>query len=99
MELLQAVQDGTVNLNLLRLSDFATVMTTQRTGNGAFSMSWYDNTNNDYVVIGRESADCKGISAAGTPNSSVFDITLSSSGGTAGSGSTTIVASSYAFIS
>lgn len=89
---------GVVDLKLIRLNDFTTVMGTQRTGNGAFSMSWYDSSADGYIVMARETANNKGISAAGTPGSSVFDIVLSSSGGTASSGSTTIVASNYAFI-
>ena len=89
---------GTVNLSLMKLSDYSIVMNTQRTGNGAFSMSYYDSCESDYIVIGRESANCKGISIAGTPGFSTFDIALSSSGGSSGSGSISVVASNYAFI-
>lgn len=89
---------GAIDIRLIRLNDFATVNNTSRTGNGAFSMSWYSSDTNNYIVMARENSNCKGISAAGTPGSSVFDISLSSSGGTASSGSVTIAASSYAFI-
>jgi hypothetical protein len=89
---------GTVNLSLMKLSDYSVVMNTSRTGDGAFSMSYYDSATNDYVVLALEDATHKGVSATGTPGFSTFDIILSSSGGTAGSGSTTIVASNYAFI-
>lgn len=88
---------GNIDIRLIRLSDFSVVNNTSRTGNGAFSMSWYNSDSNNYIVMARESANCKGISAAGTPGTSTFDIVLSSSTA-AGSGSTTIVASNYAFL-
>jgi hypothetical protein len=89
---------GSVDLKLIRLSDYAQLMSTTRTGNGAFSMSWYGSDSNNYMVVATESAACRGVSPAGTPGTNTFDIILSSSGGTSGSGSISIVASNYAFI-
>jgi hypothetical protein len=62
-------------------------------------MSWYGSETDNYIVMARENANCKGISAAGTPGTSAFNIVLSSSsGGSQGSGSINIIASNYAFI-
>jgi hypothetical protein len=90
---------GEVDIKLIRLDDWQTVLSTTRTGNGAFSMSWYGSETDNYIVMARENANCKGISAAGTPGTSAFNIVLSSSsGGSQGSGSINIIASNYAFI-
>lgn len=89
---------GSIDIRLIRLSDFNVVNNTTRIGNGAFSMSWYDNSSNNYIVMARENANCKGISAAGTPGVNTFDIVLSSSQQASSGSGTTIVASNYAYI-
>jgi len=40
---------GTVTLNLCRASDGEKLATTSRTGNGAYSFTWYDSAQNLYV--------------------------------------------------
>lgn len=61
---------GTVNLYLHRASDGEMLESTSRSGNGAFSMNWHDNTENVYVDayedgthMGRSANDV----AAGSP--------------------------------
>lgn len=71
---------GTVNLYLYRTLDNSLVLSTSRTGNGAYSFDWYDDVGTVYVRA-YEDATHKGSSkeaAAGTG----FDISLSG-GGTA----------------
>ena len=46
---------GTVNIDIVRDSDNETVLTTSRSGNGAYSVTWYDNTVNMFGVA-REDA-------------------------------------------
>lgn len=57
---------GTVNLALCRADSNGvpkeTVLTGSRTGNGAYSFTWYDNTE-DMVVVARESDTLLGVSA------------------------------------
>jgi hypothetical protein len=92
------VLGGVLDVDLFRVGDDFKIMETLKTGDGAFSMSYYCGCANEFYVLAQEDANHKGISAIGTPNVSKFDIVMSSSGGSAGSGSTTIVASNYAFI-
>lgn len=66
---------GTVNLSLYREEDGEKLLTSSRSGNGAYSFTWYDNTKNVFVKA-YETATYKGISKEGTPATN-FDIALS----------------------
>lgn len=46
---------GTVNIDLIRDSDNETVLTTSRSGNGAYSFTWYDNTVNMFAAAREDS--------------------------------------------
>jgi hypothetical protein len=56
---------GTVNLELERDGTDELVLSTSRTGNGSFSFTWYDNTENVYVSA-REDSTHLGRSDQGT---------------------------------
>lgn len=56
---------GTVDISLHRVSDGALIDTTSRTGNGAYSMTYYDNVDT-YFVEARESGTLLGRSENGT---------------------------------
>lgn len=66
---------GTVTLSLHRSDTHEVVLTTSRTGNGAFSFTWYDNTVDVYVVA-RESDTRLGRSKNGTPGAATLDVVL-----------------------
>ena len=53
---------GTVTLGLVRTDKNERVLETSRSGNGAYSFTWYDNTQ-DVFVEAYEDADYKGRSA------------------------------------
>lgn len=55
---------GTVNINLCRASDGAILKSTSRVGNGSFSITWLDNTENVYIDA-RESGTALGRSDNG----------------------------------
>ena len=80
---------GTVTLHLCRADTGERVMTTTRTGNGAYSFNWFDDTEDMYVEA-YESATLKGRTKQGTPATD-FDVNLASGGGGA-------VEHSHAFI-
>lgn len=55
---------GTVTINACRATTGERILTTSRVGNGSYSMTWYDNTENIYVEA-RESATLLGRSDNG----------------------------------
>jgi hypothetical protein len=55
---------GTVTLNLCRANTGERVLTTTRTGNGTYTFTWYDDTENVFVEA-RESGALIGRSDAG----------------------------------
>lgn len=72
---------GTVTINLHRLSTGEKILSTSRVGNGAYSFTWYDNTEEVYVVA-TESASLRGVSKDSLAPASDMDINLSSGGST-----------------
>jgi hypothetical protein len=70
---------GTVNIELFRSSTGEKLLSTSRSGNGAYSFTWYDNTEDVYVVA-KETASLKGVSKDDVPNTD-FDINLAGGGG------------------
>ena len=81
---------GTVEISAYRTDTDEEVGYTSRTGNGTYSIQWFDNTIDVYVVA-YESSTLKGVSAKGLAGNT-FDINLDGSSG--GGGST-----NYAYIS
>jgi hypothetical protein len=75
---------GTVNLALCRASTGEVVMRDTRTGNGAYSFTWFDDTE-DMFVVATETASLRGVSKEDLPATD-FDINLDSSGGGGGGG-------------
>jgi hypothetical protein len=57
---------GTVTIDLHRATSGEKVRTTSRSGNGSYSITWYDNTENVYTSA-RESSTKLGRSDSGTP--------------------------------
>jgi hypothetical protein len=70
---------GTVSISAFRTDTGEEIDTTSRTGNGAYSITWYDNTI-PVIVTAYESATYKGISANQVAGNT-FDINLASGGG------------------
>ena len=70
---------GTVTLNLCRAATGERVMSTSRSGNGAYSFNWFDNTENMFIEA-YESSTRKGRSYEGSPNTN-YDINLDATGG------------------
>lgn len=70
---------GTVDIYLLRADTGEIVKSTSQTGNGSYSFTWFDDTEN-VVVMAYESTTKKGISKIATAGTG-FDINLSSGGG------------------
>ena len=70
---------GTVNISAFRTDTGEKIDTTTRTGNGAYSITWYDNTI-PVIVTAYESATYKGVSANQVAGNT-FDINLNSGGG------------------
>jgi hypothetical protein len=70
---------GTVNIKLLNASTYELLDSTSRTGNGAYSFTWYDDTE-DVIVVAVESDSLKGASQQATAGTG-FDISLSGGGG------------------
>jgi hypothetical protein len=73
---------GTVQIRAFRTDNDEEVGTTSRTGNGAYSMTWYDNTISVYVVA-YESTTLKGTSQQAVAGSvgGEFNINLAGGGG------------------
>lgn len=61
---ISASAGGTVNIYLLRVSNKELLLSTSRSGNGAYSFSWYDNTEN-LEVVAYEDATHQGASDRG----------------------------------
>ena len=70
---------GAVTIEAYRADTGRQISSTSRTGNGSYSMTWYDNTINVFVVA-YESSTYKGVSAEQVAGNT-FDINLSSGGG------------------
>lgn len=70
---------GAVSIEAYRADTGEKISSTSRTGNGSYSMTWYDNTINVFVVA-YESSTYKGMSAEQVAGNT-FDINLSSGGG------------------
>lgn len=70
---------GTVTIEAYRVDTGQQISLTSRTGNGSYSMTWYDNTINVFVIA-YESSTYKGMSAEQVAGNT-FDINLSSGGG------------------
>jgi hypothetical protein len=68
---------GTVNIDLYRTDTGELLDSTTRTGNGAYSFVWYDDTV-DVVVLAFESDDLKGASGQYPASGGIFDIQLDS---------------------
>lgn len=76
---------GTVTIKALRPSTLEVLAETSRTGNGSYSITVYDGTN-DVVVVAYESDSLKGASKQ-DPAGSSFDISLSGGSSSAETGS------------
>jgi hypothetical protein len=74
---------GTVNIELHRTGTSEEVKATSRTGNGSYSFTWFDDTENVYVLA-KESDTLRCISKDDTAPGSDFDLNLDSSGGGGG---------------
>lgn len=70
---------GAVTIEAYRADTGQQISSTSRTGNGSYSMTWYDNTINVFVIA-YESSTYKGMSAEQVAGNT-FDINLSSGGG------------------
>lgn len=70
---------GTVNIKLLNNSTFDIWQSTSRTGNGAYSFTHYDDTE-DVIVVATETDSLKGASKQATATTG-FDIDLAGGGG------------------
>lgn len=70
---------GTVNIKLINNSTFDLLQSTSRTGNGAYSFTHYDDTE-DVIVVATETDSLKGASKQATATTG-FDISLSGGGG------------------
>lgn len=70
---------GTVLISAFRTDTGEKIDSTSRTGNGAYSITWYDNTI-PVIVTAEESANYKGVSANQVAGNT-FDINLSGGGG------------------
>jgi hypothetical protein len=70
---------GTVNIFLIRENNNEILLSTSRVGNGSYTFTWYDNTENIYVMA-KEDNTYKGISKSGIVGTD-YDINLMGSGG------------------
>jgi len=70
---------GTVSISAYRISDGMRIATTSRSGNGTYSITWYDNTE-DVFVKAYESPTLKGTSLQQVAGLT-FDINLAAPGG------------------
>lgn len=73
---------GTVTIDAYRVSDGLKIGSTSRVGNGTYTMTWYDNVNNVYVVA-YESSTLNGRSDAGVAGTTM-NIDLATGGGGGG---------------
>jgi hypothetical protein len=65
---------GTVNIELLDAATFEVFKETTRTGNGSYTIPWFNDTS-DVIVVAWESDTLKGASKQSTPTTG-FDINL-----------------------
>jgi len=70
---------GTVNIEAYRTDNGEKIASTSRTGNGSYSMTWYDNTI-PVFVFAYESSTYKGVSVEQVAGNT-FDVSLASGGG------------------
>jgi hypothetical protein len=68
---------GTVSITAYRASDGTVLGSTSRTGNGTYSITWYDDID-DVIVVAEETSELRGISKEDVAGTGGFDISLSS---------------------
>jgi hypothetical protein len=78
---------GTVTINAFRVSDGLLLGTTTRTGNGTYSIDWYNNTDT-VVVVASEDSTHKSASLSQVLSTNSFNIDISTPGGGGGGGPT-----------